>query len=161
AAEIAAIGKAQLLAYDTVDWLDGFVTSAERSEAGFRLLVEGGQTREAKRLVLAIGAADHLPDIPGLAERWGRHVFHCPYCHGYEMNQGAIGVLATSPMSMHLALMLPDWGSTTFFLNGAFAPDSDQLQQLQARGVNVEPGLIARIEGTLDLVMQDGRVMTP
>jgi len=161
AAEIAAIGKAQLLAYDNVDWLDGVVASAERSETGFRLQVEGGPTREAKRLVLAVGATDHLPDLPGLAERWGRHVFHCPYCHGYELNQEAIGVLATSPMSTHLALMLPDWGPTTFFLNGAFTPDSDQLQQLQARGVNVEPGLIARIEGTLDLVMQDGRVMKP
>ena len=104
-------------------------------------------------------AIDRLPTLPGLAERWGRHVFHCPYCHGYELNQGQIGVLASAPMSMHHALLLPDWGPTTFFLNGAFTPDAQQLAQLDARGVLVEPGLIDRIEGDADLVMNDGRVM--
>ena len=77
---------------------------------------------EARRLVLATGVIDHLPEVPGLAERWGRHVFHCPYCHGYELNQGRLGALAVSPLSMHVALMLPDWGQATLFLNGAFEP---------------------------------------
>jgi len=109
--------------------------------------------------VLATGVIDHLPEVPGLAERWGRHVFHCPYCHGYELNQGRIGALGVSPFSMHVALMLPDWGQATFFLNGAFEPDADQLAQLQARGVVLERGLIDRIEGAMDIVMRDGRVI--
>ena len=99
--------------------------------------------------MLATGVIDHLPEVPGLAERWGRHVFHCPYCHGYELNQGRLGALAVSPLSMHVALMLPDWGQATLFLNGAFEPDTEQLAQLQARGVELERGLIDRIEGAM------------
>lgn len=160
AADIAAQGRAQLMAYPTVEWREGQVTAAERAGQGFRVEVDGlPDAIEARRLVLATGVIDHLPEVPGLAERWGRHVFHCPYCHGYELNQGRIGALGVSPFSMHVALMLPDWGQATFFLNGAFEPDADQLAQLQARGVVLERGLIDRIEGAMDIVMRDGRVI--
>jgi thioredoxin reductase len=159
AAAIAAQGREQLLAYDTAHWLDGQVTSAERTENGFRVQIEGMAPQEAKRLVVATGIVDLLPDLPGLAERWGSQVFHCPYCHGYELNQGQIGVLATSPLSMHLALLLPDWGPTTFFLNDAFEPDDEHLEKLNARGVKLERSRIDRIEGKLDLIMQDGRAV--
>ncbi|UJB20655.1 MULTISPECIES: NAD(P)/FAD-dependent oxidoreductase [Lysobacter] len=158
AAAIAAKGREQLLAYRTVGWLDGKVAGAQRHENGFRLDIEGMPPLEARRLVLATGVVDRLPPVPGLAERWGTHVFHCPYCHGYELNQGPIGVLATSPMSMHLALLLPDWGPTTLFLNDAFEPDAEQLEKLQARGVRLERSRIERIEGSLDLVLHDGRI---
>ncbi|WP_428001017.1 NAD(P)/FAD-dependent oxidoreductase [Acidovorax sp.] len=160
AADIAAQGRAQLMAYPRVEWREGKVTAAERAGQGFRVEVNGlPDAIEARRLVLATGVIDHLPEVPGLAERWGRHVFHCPYCHGYELNQGRIGALGVSPFSMHVALMLPDWGQATFFLNGAFEPDADQLAQLQARGVVLERGLIDRIEGAMDIVMRDGRVI--
>lgn len=159
AGAIAAKGREQLLAYDTVHWLEGKASCAERSEHGFRVQIEGMEPQEARRLVLATGVVDLLPDVPGLAERWGSHVFHCPYCHGYELNQGQIGVLASSPMAMHLALLLPDWGTTTFFLNDAFEPDDEQLEKLKARGVRLERSRITRIEGALELIMQDGRVV--
>lgn len=160
AADIAAQGRAQLMAYPTVQWREGQVTTAERAGQGFRIEVDGApEAIEARRLVLATGVIDHLPEVPGLAERWGRHVFHCPYCHGYELNQGRLGALGVSPLSMHVALMLPDWGQATLFLNGAFEPDADQLAQLQARGVVLERGLIERIEGAMDIVMRDGRVV--
>lgn len=158
-AAIAAQGRAQLLAYDTVGWLDGKVSAAERTENGFLVQIDGMAPQLARRLVLATGIVDLLPDLPGLAERWGSQVFHCPYCHGYELNQGQIGVLATSPLSMHQALLLPDWGPTTLFLNDAFEPDDEQLGKLKARGVKLERSRIERIEGKLELVMQDGRVL--
>lgn len=160
AAAMAAVAKDQLLAYDTVRWLDGHVTTAEQTEGGFRVQIPGSESQAGSRLVLASGVVDHLPELPGLADRWGQRVFHCPYCHGYELNQGSIGVLATSPMSMHQALLLPDWGATTLFLNGAFTPDAEQLEQLTARGVALEYGLIERIDGELDLAMKDGRVVS-
>ncbi|HPW84363.1 MAG TPA: NAD(P)/FAD-dependent oxidoreductase [Rhodoferax sp.] len=162
AADIAAQGRAQLMVYPTVEWREGKVTAAGRAGQGFRIEVDGVESEaiEARRLVLATGVIDHLPEVPGLAERWGRHVFHCPYCHGYELNQGRLGALAVSPLSMHVALMLPDWGQATLFLNGAFEPDTEQLAQLQARGVELERGLIDRIEGAMDIVMRDGRVIT-
>jgi len=144
--DIAADARAQLMAYPTVAWADGEATSAEQGNTGFAIAV-GASRHEAKRLVLATGVSDTLPAIPGLAERWGKSVFHCPYCHGYELDQGDIGVLGVSALSMHHALMLPDWGRTTFFLNGAFEPDAEQMAQLQARGVSVERQPIREMAG--------------
>ena len=157
AAAIAAIGREQLLAYSTVQWVDDEVVGAERTDDGFRVVLAQGAVHAARRLVLATGVSDTLPDIPGLVERWGTSVFHCPYCHGYELDQGRIGVLATSPGSLHMGLLLPDWGPTTFLLNGSFDPDTEQLEKLRARGVTVDRGLIDRVEGNLTVVMRDGR----
>ncbi|PHV39113.1 thioredoxin reductase [Janthinobacterium sp. BJB304] len=155
-AAIAAEGKAQLLAYATVTWLDGTAVLAAASRDGFDVTLADGNVVHGRRLVLATGVIDELPPVDGLSERWGGSVFHCPYCHGYELEQGAIGVLATGPLSMHHALMLPDWGTVTFFLNGAFEPDAAQLAQLGARGVTVLRTPVARIDGVADVVMADG-----
>ena len=101
------------------------------------MTADGGR-HEAKRLVLAPGVTDTLPEVEGLQERWGRSVFHCPYCHGYELGGGLIGVIAVGEVSLHHGLMLPDWGSTVFFVNGSFDPTAEQLAQLAARGATVE-----------------------
>lgn len=155
ASEIAFWGRQQVLAYPTVKLIEDTAVSAERFTNVFRVQTGTG-VHEAKRLILASGVTDHLPTIPGLQERWGKTVFHCPYCHGYELNQGPIGVLATSPGSMHFALMLPDWGPTTFFLNGAFDPDAEQRAKLAARGVALDDRPVVRIEGKADVIMADG-----
>ena len=157
-AAIAAEGKAQLMAYATVSWLDGMaVRAAAGSDGdGFDVTLADGKVVHGSRLVLATGVIDELPPVEGLAERWGSSVFHCPYCHGYELEQGAIGVLATGPLSMHHALMLPDWGTVTFFLNGVFEPDAAQLAQLDARGVTLVRTPVARIGGVADVVTTDG-----
>lgn len=158
-AAVAAQGRAQLMEYPSVDWLSGVAEQARPAEGGFVVSVQGGGSHFGRQLILAGGVRDHLPDLPGLAERWGRHVFHCPYCHGYELNQAPLGVLATSEVSLHQALMLPDWGPTTFFLNDAFEPDAEQRASLHARGVTVEPGRVDRLEGAggVEVVMQNGR----
>ncbi|OCP35874.1 NAD(P)/FAD-dependent oxidoreductase [Ensifer sp. LC163] len=159
-AQIAADARSQLMEYRTVEWQQTEAKNAERVQDGFKVALRHGSDAIGKRLVLATGVTDVLPELAGLAERWGSSVFHCPYCHGYELNEGRIGVLATSPLSMHQALMLPDWGPTTFFLNGAFEPDADQLQQLQGRNVTVERGVIDRLDGErVDVVMRDGRIL--
>jgi len=157
-AAIASDARQQLLAYPNVTWLAGRAEGAERLDNGFAVADKSGLRHEARSVVLATGIKDGLPDVPGLAERWGRAVFHCPYCHGYELNQGRIGVLAVSEISMHHALMLPDWGTTTFFVNGAFEPSADQLAQLSARGVTVEREKIRALEGDpIDVVLADGK----
>jgi thioredoxin reductase len=159
--EIAAEGRSQLMEYDTVEWLHAEVETAKATAEGFAVHLPHGGIRRARRLILATGVRDELPALPGLAERWGRQVFHCPYCHGYELRRGPIGVLATSEMSSHQAAMLPDWGPTTFFLDGRPLPEGEPLQQLLARGVTIEPGPVARLQGDegqpLELVLQDGR----
>ncbi|TWC41534.1 thioredoxin reductase [Pseudomonas sp. SJZ079] len=156
-ATIAQQGREQLMTYRTVEWLTGKAVGAERTDQGFRIRIEGAEPREASRIILASGVVDRLPDIPGLAERWGSRVFHCPYCHGYELDRGRIGIIATSAMSMHLALLLPDWGDTTLFLNEAFEPNTEQLAKLSARGVQLEREVVHRVDGDLDIVLRSGR----
>lgn len=158
--EIAAKARAQLMAYGTVQWTQGRATQLGGLADEFSVTLQDGTRHHAHRLILASGVSDALPALPGLAERWGRQVFHCPYCHGYELQQGAIGVLATSERSSHQALMLPDWGPTTFFLHEQPMPASDTLAQLQARGVTLVQGKVAHLAGDADdlqVVMADGR----
>lgn len=159
-ADIVNDARAQLMAYPTVEWLSASATEAAKEGDGFVVGIAQGRRYSARRLLLATGVIDELPTLPGLAERWGKSVFHCPYCHGYELDQGSVGVLATSPMSLHHALMLPDWGPTTFFTNGVFEPDPEQQASLDRRGVAVVAERVQRIEGErADVVLAGGRLI--
>lgn len=161
-AEIAAEARSQLMEYPTVEWCTGRVEAVTGEADNFLVALADGSTYQARRIILAAGVTDELPGLPGLAELWGKRVFHCPYCHGYELGKEGIGVLATSELAMHHGLMLPDWGATTLFLNDAFEPSAEQLSQLKARGTYVEYGaaarLVERAEAGVELVLQDGRV---
>ena len=112
----------QLLAYPTAAILHASVHSARQQDGLFVLTLTDGSTRHARRLVLATGVTDTLPPIDGMQARWGQTVLHCPYCHGYEIGGGPIGVLGVGAASLHQALLLPDWGDVTFFTQGTFEP---------------------------------------
>ncbi|MXS18224.1 NAD(P)/FAD-dependent oxidoreductase [Pseudomonas oryzihabitans] len=158
---IADQARRQLLAYPSVTWHGAFAVAAEKQADVISIATSDGLTFNARRLILASGVTDELPDIPGLAERWGRQVFHCPYCHGYELDKGNIGVLASSPLAIHQALMLPDWGATTLFLNGAFQPDAEQSEKLVQRGVLLEQEQVVSIGGErLEVTLASGHVIT-
>jgi thioredoxin reductase len=158
-AAMAADGKRQLLRYPSVRWIDGVADEGRVAPDGRLAFSVGGVQVSAGRLIVATGVRDELPPVPGLAERWGRSVFHCPYCHGYEMDAGRIGIVASSALAHHHAIMLPDWGTTTLFLNGAYMPSSDELAALARRGTQVEATPIERIEGVADVVLKDGRTL--
>ncbi len=157
--------RAQVFAYPTVRMHAGMATDARAAgDDGFVVELESGESFLAARLVLATGVADELPDVPGLAERWGRTVLHCPYCHGYEVADGRLGLLATTEASMHLALLLPDWSAdVTLFTNGAFSIDANRQAALAARGVRIDTRRIAALAGdapALDGVrLEDGAVV--
>lgn len=157
-AAIAADGRAQLLRYPSVRWLDGLADEARIGADGQLAFRVGDIAVSARRLILATGVRDTLPPVPGLAERWGRSVFHCPYCHGYELDAGEIGIIAAGPLAQHHAHMLPDWGRTTLFLNGAYAPNDEERASLARRGTRIEATPVARIDGEADVVLADGRV---
>jgi thioredoxin reductase len=158
-AAIAAKGRSEVLAYPTAKWIETRAESVARSERGFAVTVANGERFEAERLVLALGIVDQLPDIPGVTERWGRSVFHCPYCHGYELDQGKLGVIATSAQSVHQATMLPDWGPTTYFTRG-FEPTPEERAQLDRRGVSIEPAAVTAIEDEATVRLADGRALS-
>lgn len=160
---ILAEAVAQLLVYPTVTVVSGHVSTASASTEGFVLVLADGREERARRLVLATGMRDELPPIPGLVERWGVSVLHCPYCHGYEVRDRELGVLANHPMSSHQALLIPDWGPTTYFTQGSFAPDEQQTARLAARGVAIEHSPVVELLGPapqLEAVkLRDGRVV--
>jgi len=154
---IAAEARQQLLRYPTVQWIEGLAEDAGLAAAGGFSLRAGGRDVHARRLILATGVRDELPAVSGLQERWGRSVFHCPYCHGYELDAGAIGIIASGAVAHHHAIMLPDWGQATLFLNGAYQPTQEDLATFARRGTRVEATPIARIEGVAEVVLTDGR----
>lgn len=157
---IFADAREQLLAYPDLTWREGSVAFAAKSGDGFELRTEDGETAHGKRLILATGVSDRLPDVPGLRERWGRSVVPCPYCHGYEFDRGPLGVLAAGEVSMHQALLVPEWGPTTLFTNGALVPDAEQLRQLAARGVAIETRAVSEICGDgASVRLADGTVV--
>jgi len=163
-AEILREAARQVAAYPTVRFIQGEATGASQTDGGFTVTLGDGREEQAARLVLATGVRDELPPIPGMRERWGRTVLHCPYCHGYEVAGGALGVLASDPvMAVHKAMLIPDWGQTTLFTQGLFEPDAEQAAQLAARGVQVERAPVVELLGEapeLEAVrLADGRVI--
>ena len=157
---IAAEARRQLLRYPTVRWLDGIADEATHGDDGRFIFRVGEERVAAARLVLATGVRDELPAVEGLAERWGRSIFHCPYCHGYELEAGPIGIIASSEVAHHHAIMLPDWGTPTLFLNGSYRPADDDIVAFAHRGTTVEAASIVRIEGIADVVLVDGRTLS-
>lgn len=154
----------QLLAYPTAAVLHTTVSSARQDDALFVLMLADGTVRRARRLVLGTGVTDTLPAIDGMAERWGKTVLHCPYCHGYEVSDRPLGIIANHVMSVHQASLIPDWGPATYFTQGTFEPDTDGLALLARRGVAIERTPVVALLGaapTLDGVrLQDGRIVT-
>ncbi|QEM82991.1 NAD(P)/FAD-dependent oxidoreductase [Halomonas binhaiensis] len=154
---IALDGRRQVEAYPNVEWWEDSALRARHGNQGFEVESASGRCFQAATLVIATGVVDELPAIEGLEQRWGKSVFHCPYCHGYELEQGRIGVIAVGPMSLHHAMMLPDWGDVTLFTNQALQPGPDEHQVLIDKGVTIEPQGIKRIVDTATVELQDGR----
>ncbi|WP_312329024.1 NAD(P)/FAD-dependent oxidoreductase [Stenotrophomonas sp.] len=159
-AEIAAKARAELMAYPTLTWREGRATQAKVLEEGvsFEVGCDDGSTFIGDRLVLAHGVTDTLPDIEGLAERWGRSVFHCPYCHGYEIYEGNIGVIGCSEDGgVGQALLLCDWGNITLFCCNPDGIDPEKRERLDACGATIESTTLQHVEDEATVVLSDGR----
>ncbi|HGK7305455.1 TPA: NAD(P)/FAD-dependent oxidoreductase [Stenotrophomonas maltophilia] len=159
-AELLKNARQQLLDYPTVRWLQGEVVHAQSTAEGVHVRTADGQVLAARKLLLATGIADQLPELPGLAERWGSTVLHCPYCHGYEVGGGAIGLLGGHPMSAAKATLFADWGNVTFFSQGLPISDEEQAA-MQQRGVQIETTPVVGVQGEqptwLEVELADGR----
>ncbi|MFF8972714.1 NAD(P)/FAD-dependent oxidoreductase [Streptomyces sp. NPDC014995] len=158
-AEFLAVGRAEIARYGVELVRDRAVDATKGEDFAVRLAggtpSGGGRTVHARQLVVATGLRDELPPVEGLAARFGRDVVHCPYCHGWEVRDQAFGVLATSPLSVHQALMVTQWSKdVTFFLHTVAEEElsDEDLRRLAAAGVDVVPGEVAGV------VVEDDRI---
>jgi thioredoxin reductase len=144
-AELYAIGRQEVAGYGG-EFAIGTVTAARRDEL-FTVELADGTTYQGRRLLVTTGLTDVLPDVPGLDERWGRDVLHCPYCHGWEVRDQAIGILATSGMATFQALLFRQLSDdVTLFLHTAPELTDEQWEQLAARGISVVQGKVEQLE---------------
>ncbi|MFF9030055.1 NAD(P)/FAD-dependent oxidoreductase [Streptomyces iakyrus] len=152
-AEFLAAGREEIARYG-VDLVRDRVVAVEKGE-DFTVVSAGGRSVRARRLVVATGLKDELPAVPGVAERFGRDVLHCPFCHGWEVRDRPFGVLATSPASVHQALMVSQWSKDVRYFLHTVAEEElsdEDLRRLAAAGVDVVPGEVA------ELVTEDDRL---
>ncbi|WP_216911755.1 NAD(P)/FAD-dependent oxidoreductase [Nocardia noduli] len=126
--------------------VDGDVVAVELGEEGFTVTLADGRAVRGRRVLVATGLVDEIPDIPGLRQRWGRDVVHCPYCHGWEVRDQAIGVLGTGPMSVHQALLFRQLSADVVYFADIAPPTAEQAAQLDARGIRVVDGDVASVE---------------
>ncbi len=157
--ELLAHGRREVTGYG-VDLIEDQVLSIE---PGFTARLASGPAVEARRVLVASGVADELPDIPGVRERWGRDLLHCPYCHGWEVRDQALGVLGTLPGSVDHAHLVRQWSDDVVFFAHTYDLATKERDGLTARGVSVVVGTVASLVVEHDRLsgveLADGRVV--
>jgi thioredoxin reductase len=154
--ELLAVGREEVARYG-IEIVAGTVVGAERIEGGvgdrgFRLLLDDDRAVRASRLLVTTGVADDVPDVPGVRERWGRDLLHCPYCHGWEVRDQPLGLLASLPGSVQHALLVRQWSDDVAFFVHTYLLSEEERARLEGRGIVVIDGEVAR------LVVEDDRL---
>lgn len=149
--ELLAIGRAEVEQYGGAV-RNGTVVDVERINGStLRVTLADGSTVAARRVLVATGVVDELPAIPGLADRWGRDVLHCAYCHAWEVRDKAVGLIGSGAASLHQAQLWRQWTDrVTLFTNESVDLTPTNRAELAARGIAVVPGRVTGIEVTDD-----------
>jgi thioredoxin reductase len=163
-AELRQLGRADLAAYATVEYREAVAVTAARTGEGFDVTLSGGSTERARSLVLATGIVDEMPALDGVAERFGKSVFHCPFCHGFEARDQPLAVLGNDFVHAVLALYLADRLTSDVILctGGPQLLGAELMAKLAERRVGVREGELAGVEGDfgrLKVVFADGEVL--
>ena len=147
--ELVAIGREEVRRYGGAV-REGRVIAAERRGDGFTVRLDGGERLTTRRLLVTSGLVDELPEVPGLRERWGHQVLHCPYCHGWEVRDQRIGVLATGPAAVHQALLFSQLSDDVVVLTHTAPPQAEDRARLFAAGVRLQEGEVVALVGPPD-----------
>lgn len=163
-AEISSIARQQVEQYDTVTFQSGLATEGRKTDFGFEIVTEKGETYEGKKLIFATGLRDIMPPIPGFADCWGISVIHCPYCHGYEVRDQKTGVFASGEFAFEYAKMITNWTKNlTLFTQGESTLTKEQADKLMGKGVKIVETKLVEIDHTdgklRQLMMEDGSTM--
>jgi thioredoxin reductase len=161
--ELLAIGRAEVVAYGgeiTTATVTGIVNGGA---SGFRVVLREGGSVAARRLLVATGLRDLIPDIPGLRERWARDVLHCPYCHGFEVKDQALGVLGGSPETVRYAQIVRQWSDDVVYFVAGGTVTEDERRQLSARSIAIVEGAVRQVlvedDHLCGLELEDGRIV--
>jgi thioredoxin reductase len=161
-AELRRLARAEAETYGAA-LIDARADSVKRTDDGFAVTLSTGAVVIGRRLLVTTGLVDELPDLEGLRERWGVDALHCPYCHGWEVHDRTIGVLASGPRAFHQALLFRQWSpDITLLLNGHELPGAEQLELLAARGIAIVEGRVERLvveeDALVGVALADGDV---
>lgn len=162
-AEMRAIGRSEVRSYGG-DVLSGRVLAVRDEADGFHLELSGGHGLIARRVLIATGIVDHLPEIEGLAERWGQEVFGCPFCEGWEARDQRVVQIVTTPMGLHPTPLLRHLtDQLTVVLHHATDIDPDAIRNLADAGIPMIDSSVRRVtpaDGALTVELSDGQVLT-
>jgi thioredoxin reductase len=163
-AELRRLGREDLAAYPTVEYREAVAVTAARTVGGFDVTLSGGTAEHARSLILATGIADELPPLPGVAERFGKSVFHCPFCHGFEARDQPLAVLGNDFVHAVLALYLADrlTGDVILCTGGPQSLGAELTAKLAERGVGIREDELAAVDGDfgrLKVVFAGGEVL--
>lgn len=166
-ADLLAVGRTEVAGYGGV-LVDGSVSDLAAAEGagsgpGFTVLLRDGTVLATRRILVTTGLRDETLDIPGLRERWGRDVLHCPYCHGHEVRDQPVAVLGGSPGAMQHAQLVRQWSSDVVYFPHTDVLTYDEREQLVARAIGIVEGAVMRVVVDDDHVrgieVEDGRVI--
>ncbi|MEO9476517.1 MAG: NAD(P)/FAD-dependent oxidoreductase, partial [Cyclobacteriaceae bacterium] len=160
-AKIASIAKEQVLAYPTVSWHSDFVDNLKITDGLLQVTTADKSTFIGRKLIIATGLKDMLPEIPGFKECWGKTIIHCPYCHGYEYRDEKTGIVASGEQAMEIVRLIDHWTKDlTLYLNGENDLTDDHRKLIANNKVRIVDTKIQEAvhkDGKLQyLIMEDG-----
>ncbi|MFY0685131.1 MAG: NAD(P)/FAD-dependent oxidoreductase [Balneola sp.] len=161
---ISAIALEQVMKYESVSFKKGTVVSGSRTNSGYEIVTSNKDVFSTKKLILATGIKDEMPDIPGFAESWGISVIHCPYCHGYEFKTKKTGIFANGDQAFHLAGLVSNLtNELTILTNGDHEFTDEQIAKLEQHSISIVESKLLEIVhqkgAMLRIVFKDGNAL--
>ncbi len=145
--EISKLAKKDVEKYNTVSFYNGTAVKTQNTSHGFKIETSSGEKFNSKKLIIASGVRDVMPDIPGFAECWGISVIHCPYCHGYEVKNEITGILSNGDIAYEFSKLIFNLTkSLTLFTNGKASLTNEQIKKLAQNKINLNEDEIEKIE---------------
>ncbi|KQT20531.1 pyridine nucleotide-disulfide oxidoreductase [Chryseobacterium sp. Leaf404] len=160
--EISALAKSQVSRYETVEFLDGKAVSAKKTDFGFEIEIEDGEQFNSKKLIVATGILDEIPDIKGFKESWGISLIHCPYCHGYEYRGKKTGIIANGDKAFHISSLVKNLtDNVTVLTRGKAEFSEEQLEKLKNNKIEIIETEITELKHengyVKSLIFEDGK----
>ncbi|KQS91882.1 NAD(P)/FAD-dependent oxidoreductase [Chryseobacterium sp. Leaf394] len=162
--EISTLAKSQVQEYETIQFYDGKAISAQKTDLGFEITSEDGQKFNSKKLIVATGISDEVPDIKGFKESWGISLIHCPYCHGYEYRGKKTGIIANGDRGFHIISLVSNLtNNLTVFTRGKADFTEVQREKLEKNKIQIVETEIEELKhqnGMVEsLILSDGKVV--